>query len=102
MSNTMTHRHATMIPKSDKIDEIRELLVQCEQQISLKKAEGGPISWSASYDEESNRFYVDSIFADEEQLAFHQQNIGPILKGMFPLLEAPPEATIYAVFAVTQ
>ena len=99
MSDTIQHRHAIMIPKQDKIDEIRALLTQCAHQITAKKAEGGPISWCASFDEASNRFFVDSIFANEADLAFHQKNIGPILKGMFDLLEAPPEATVHTVFA---
>ena len=80
MNDTMQHRHAIMIPKPDKIAEVRELLIQCEKQISLKRAEGGPVSWSASFDETTNRFFVDSIFPSEEALTFHQNNIGPILK----------------------
>lgn len=100
MNNTMQHRHAIMIPKPDKVKEVRELLLECEKQISLKKAEGGPISWCASFDETTNQFFVDSIFSNEENLTFHQNNIGSILKGFANLLEAPPETTIHSVFTV--
>lgn len=102
MNNTIQYRQAIMTPKADKVNEVRELLIQCEKQISLKKAEGGPISWSATFDEDTNLFYVDSIFANEDELMFHQQNIGSILKGMPPLLAAPLDTTIRSVFAVAQ
>jgi len=102
MNDTMNHRHAIMTPKPDKIAEIRELLIKCEKQISLKKAEGGPISWFASFDESTNQFFVDSVFADEEALTFHQNNIGPILKGIPPLLAAPLDTTIHAIFTMAQ
>lgn len=100
MNNTIQHRQATMIPKPDKIEAIRELLIQCEKQIALKKAEGGPISWCASFDETTNQFFVDSIFSDEQALAFHQNNIGPILKNIPNLLAAPLETRIYSVFTI--
>jgi quinol monooxygenase YgiN len=96
----MNHRRATMTPKPDKIAQIRELLIKCEEQISLKKAEGGPVSWFASFDETTNLFFVDSIFANEEALAFHQNNIGPILKGIPSLLAAPLETAIHPVFSI--
>jgi quinol monooxygenase YgiN len=102
MNDTMQHRHAIMTPKSDKIVEVRDLLIKCEEQISLKRAEGGPISWCASFDEATNRFFVDSVFADEEALAFHQNNIGPILKGVPALLAAPLETILQPVVAVAQ
>ena len=102
MNNTIQYRQAIMTPKADKIDDIRQLLIQCEKQISLKKAEGGPISWSASFDEATSLFYVDSIFANEEELMFHQKNIGSILKEMPPLLAAPLDTTIRSVFTVAQ
>ena len=100
MNNTTQHRQAIMTPKPDKIEEIRELLIKCAQQISSRKADGGPISWCASFDETTNRFFVDSIFASEDALKFHQKNIGPILKDVPPLLAAPLETTLYSVFAV--
>lgn len=100
MNDTIQHRQAMMIPKPDKVAEVRELLIQCEKQISLKKAEGGPISWCASFDETANQFFVDSIFSNEDALAFHQNNIGPILKGIPSLLVAPIETTIHAVFTI--
>lgn len=102
MNNTLEHRRATMTPQMDKIAEIQELLTQCEKQISLKKAEGGPVSWFASFDETTNKFYVDSIFASPDALAFHQQNIGPILKNLPPMLAAPLETTIHPVLALAQ
>jgi len=102
MSNTIQHRQAIMTPKPDKIEEVRELLIQCEQQISSKKAEGGPISWCASFDEETNQFIVASVFANEEALQFHQNNIGAILKSVPALLAAPLETTVHSVFAVAQ
>ncbi len=102
MSNTMEHRRAIMTPKADKIEAVRELLIKCEQQISLKKAEGGPIAWFASFDEETNRFFVDSVFASEEALAFHQNNIGFILKDVPGLLAAPLETSIRNVFTIAQ
>ena len=100
MNDTIHHRQAIMIPKPDKVAEVRELLIQCEKQISLKKAEGGPISWCASFDETANQFFVYSIFSNVEALAFHQNNIGPILKGIPSLLAAPIETTIHAVFTI--
>ena len=100
MNNKMNHRRATMTPQSDKIAEIRDLLEQCGRQIALKKDEGGPLSWFASFDEETNLFYVDSVFTDDEALAFHQRNIGPILKGLPPLLAAPLETEIRPVFTI--
>ncbi len=102
MNDTIQHRQAIMTPKPEKIQEVRELLIQCEKQISLRKAEGGPISWCASFDETTNQFFVDSIFANEDALAFHQNNIGPILKGVPPLLAAPLQTTIHTVFAIAQ
>ena len=102
MSDTMQHRHAIMIPKPDKIAEIRELLIEVEKQISLRKTDGGPVSWCASFDEATSRFFVDSIFANEEAPTFHQNNIGPILKGIAPLLAAPLETTVAPVFAIAQ
>ena len=102
MNNSMNHRRATMTPKPDKIAEIRALLIKCEKQISLKKAEGGPISWFASFEEGTNQFFVDSIFLNEEALKFHQNNIGPILKDIPPLLAAPLETTIHSVFTMAQ
>ncbi len=102
MNDSMNHRRAIMTPKPDKVADIRELLIQCEKQISLKKAEGGPVSWFASFDENTNLFYVDSIFANEEALAFHQNNIGPILKNIPPLLAAPLETAVHPVFTIAQ
>jgi hypothetical protein len=102
MNDTMNHRRAIMTPKPDKIAEIRELLMKCATQISLKKAEGGPISWFASFEESTNQFFVDSIFLNEEALKFHQNNIGPILKGIPPLLAAPLETTIHSVFTIAE
>ncbi|MEM7343150.1 MAG: hypothetical protein AAF485_02825 [Chloroflexota bacterium] len=100
MSNTMQHRRAIMTPKPDKVEAVRELLKKCETQISLKKAEGGPTTWFASFDETTNQFFVDSVFASEEALAFHQSNIGPILKGVPALLAAPLDTTIRDVFTI--
>lgn len=102
MNDTMQHRHAIMSPKPGKIAEIRDLLIQCEKQITLKKAEGGPISWCASFDETTNQFFVDSIFSNEEALTVHQNNIGFILKNFATLLVAPPETTIRSVFTTIQ
>ena len=102
MNSTITHRQAIMTPKPDKIEEVRQLLVQCEEQIMLRKAEGGPISWCAAFDEETNLFYVTSTFESEESLKFHQGNIGPILKGVPPLLAAPLNTTVRTVFAVAR
>ena len=102
MSNTMEHRRATMTPKSDKVEEVRELLIRCGEQISLKKAEGGPVTWFASFDETTNQFYVDSVFSSKEALAFHQNNIGFILKDVPALLAAPLETTIRAVFTIAE
>ncbi len=102
MSNTMEHRRAIMTPKPDKIEAVRELLVTCEKQISLKMSEGGPVIWFAAFDETTNQFYVESIFANEEALAFHQNNIGPILQDLPPLLTAPLETTIHAVFTIAK
>ncbi len=102
MNNTMQHRHAIMIPKPDKVAEVRELLIKCEKQISLKKGEGGPVSWCASFDEGSNQFIVDSIFSNEEALTFHSNNIGPILKNLPPLLTTPPETAVHLVFTIVQ
>ena len=102
MNNTMNHRRAVMTPKADKITEIEELLKRCEAQINLKKAEGGPLSWYASFEESTNLFFVDSVFADEESLAFHASNIGPILKDLQPLLAGPPETTVHPVFSIAE
>ena len=90
------------IKKPDKIEEVRDLLIQCAEQISLKLNEGGPDAWFATFDEETNQFYLDSVFANDEALAFHQNNVGPILKNMPPLLATPLDTTINTVFTTAQ
>ena len=62
MSEIMRHYHVTIIPKSDKIAEVRELLIESEKQISLKKAENGPVSWCVSFDETENQFFIEALF----------------------------------------
>lgn len=102
MNNSMQHRHAIMTPKPDAIAAIRDLLNKCKKQISLKKGEGGPISWFASFEESTNQFFVDSVFLNEEALAFHANNIGFILKDLPPLLASPPETIIHSVFTIAE
>ncbi len=98
MSETMQHYHVTIIPKADKIAEVRELLIETEKQISLKKAENGPVSWSVSFDETENKFVIDALFPNQEAVTFHEKNIESIVNQVGPLMAAPPEMIIRSVF----
>jgi quinol monooxygenase YgiN len=98
MSETMQHWHVTIIPKADKIAEVRELLIETEKQISLKKAENGPVSWCVSSDETENKFFIEALFPNQEAVTFHTNNVDAISNQIFPLIAAPPEAIIRSVF----
>jgi len=100
MSDTMQHYHVTIIPQADKIAEVRKLLIQCEKQISLKKAENGPIIWYSSFDETDNQFFIEALFPNQEAVTFHGNNIESIVNNIGPLLAGPPESIIRSVFSM--
>lgn len=99
MPTTMQHHHVTLSPKGDKVETTRELLVQCAAKVAERRAENGPTSWCTSFDEEKGVFYVEALFAGEEAVKFHQQNIQAIMKAFGPCMAAPPATIIRMVFA---
>lgn len=95
----MEHHHVILIPQADKIDEARDLLKQSAEKIKAKRHENGPLTWSASFDEGKQHFYVDAIFKDANALAFHQNNMKDLVQQFGPLMAAPPETIVSEVFS---
>jgi hypothetical protein len=102
MTNTMQHHSVTLIPHENKVNETRELLLQCARQIASKKHENGPISWSASFDENKKHFFVDALFPNQESVIFHQNNIKSIVKNFSTLMAVPSETIIKGVFTIAE
>ena len=102
MTDTMQHHHVILIPLDSKLEETRNLLLECSKLTSLKRDEGGPVSWSASYDENKKYFFVDALFSSQKAVDFHHENMGPLLKNSGELLAARPETIIKHVFSIAQ
>ena len=102
MTDTMQHHHVVLVPQEDKIHEARELLMQCEKQVSLTRSDGGPISWCASFDETRKHFFVDALFVSQQAVEFHQNNIQQIVNHFGKIMASPPETTVRSVFTISQ
>ncbi len=98
MVNSMQHHHVVLVPQADKINEARELLLQCERQVALKQSEDGPSSWCASFDEDKQHFHVDALFLNQQAVEFHQDNIQSIVNDFGKIMAAPPQTQIKSVF----
>ena len=93
------HQHVTITPQPDKVAETRDLLDQVAELVKSKKAEGGPISWSASISEDGKQFFVDALFEDQKAIEFRQTNIAELFMKFFDLVAAPPQTIIGEVTA---
>lgn len=102
MNKIMQHHHVILIPQKDKLEEARDLLLQCAKQISLKRSENGPVSWCASFDEDKKHFHVDALFPSQEAVEFHVNNIQFIVNQFGKLMAAPPETTVKSVFSIAE
>ena len=100
MTDTMQHHHVILIPLDSKLEETRNLLLECSKLTSLKRDEGGPVSWCASYDENKKCFFVDALFSNQKAVDFHHENMGPLLKNSGELLAARPETVVNYVFSI--
>ncbi|QFU22383.1 hypothetical protein FM038_009590 [Shewanella eurypsychrophilus] len=100
MSDTMQHHHVILIPLDNKLEETRNLLLECAKLTSLKRAEGGPVSWCASYDENKKHFFVDVLFSSQKEADFHHENMGSLLKNSGELLAARPKTVVNYVFSI--
>ena len=98
MPNTMQHHHVTLRPKADQIEATRVLLLECAMLVANRKAENGPLSWCASFEEAAQVFSVEALFPNQEALAFHQENIQSVLRKFAPCMVAPPETIVRKVF----
>ena len=84
MKHTMQHHHAILRVKADQVEATRVLLLECALLVADRKGENGPLSWFASF--------------DESTLAFHRENIQPLLKKFDDCMVAPPATTVREVF----
>lgn len=94
------HHSVTLIPKADKIGAARDLLEQCAARVAARKAEGGPASWSAAFDAETGRFYVEAAFQNSAAVAFHQANIEDLVRQFGSMMAARPETIVRPVFSL--
>ena len=99
MTNSMQHHHVTFLIQEDKVNEIQNLIEQCEKQVSLKKNENGPTSWCVSFDEDKKRLFVDALFPNQEAFEFHRNNIQSYIEKLMELTIEPPQRTVGSVFS---
>lgn len=99
MSDTRQHHHVTLVPQGDKVEQTRDLLVQCAERVKAKPGQG-PTSWCASYDADQGCFYVEALFPDDTAVAFHQGNIQDLVAQFGALMAARPETIIRPVFTI--
>jgi len=76
----------------------RGLLLECALLVHNRKVEIGPLSWFASVEEAEQTFHVQVLFHNQEAVAFHKENIHPILKKVNALTITPPVTTVREVF----
>ena len=84
MQHTMQHHHAILRVKAEQVEATRVLLLECALLVADRKGENGPLSWFTSF--------------DESTLAFHGENIQPLLKKFDDCMVAPPATTVREVF----
>ena len=98
MLDTRQHHHITVHPKPEHIHATRGLLLECALLVHNRKAEIGPLSWFASFDDAEQTFHVEVLFYNQEAVAFHKENIQPILKKVNAFTITPPVTTVREVF----
>lgn len=98
MQHTMQHHHAILRVKADQVEATRVLLLECALLVADRKGENVPLSWFASFDESTLAFHVEALFPNQEAIAFHQENIQPLLKKFDDCMVAPPATTVREVF----
>lgn len=99
MSDSPQHHHVILAPRPDAVDAARELLVRCAERVAAKKAQNGPSSWSASWDENAGHFVVEAVFPSEDAVRFHQENIKDLVANFGSMMAAPPRTVISRPFA---
>ena len=99
---TKQHHHVTLTQQPDKIDDARELIMQCEERVSARRRENGPQSWFASFDPDRKQFHIEALFDNDAAVAFHQNNIKDIVDAFGTMMAARPETVIRHVICAAQ
>ena len=94
----MQHHHITVHPKPGHVHTTRTLLLECTLLVHNRKAEIGPLSWFASFDDVEQTFHVEVLFHNQEAVAFHKENIQSVLNKVSAYSITPPRTTVRDVF----